>query len=213
MRLYVNGDSHSAGHDAGGPQFSYGRHLADALGMEFTCDAVPACSNDSIISRTTKYIEHTTPDLLVIGWSTWERETWWYYDQAYNITASGTDTVHPELRDKYKQWVIDSCSPEFQNRVEQRNHVNIWCLHQVLADRKIPHLFFNCYSHFFYTVAHNKDRYNWGNNYVDPYDRNYTYYHWLERNGYKPSNPEFYHYGPDAHQAWAEFLLPYISKL
>lgn len=213
MLLYVNGDSHSAGHDAGGPQFSYGRHLADALSMEFTCDAVPACSNDSIISRTMKYIDHTTPDLLIIGWSTWERETWWYYDQAYNITASGTDTVHPELRDKYKQWVIDSCSPEFQNRVEERNHVNIWCLHEVLADRKIPHLFFNCYSHFFYTVAHNKDRYNWGNNYVDAYDRNYTYYHWLERNGYKPSNPEFYHYGPDAHEAWAKFLLPYISKL
>lgn len=213
MILYVNGDSHSAGHDAGGPQFSYGRHLADSLGMEFCCEAVAACSNDSIISRTMKYIEHTTPDLLVIGWSTWERETWWYFDQAYNITASGTDTVHPELRDKYKQWVIDSCSPEFQNRVEERNHVNIWCLHEVLADRKIPHLFFNCYSHFFYTVAHNKDRYNWGNNYVDPYDRNYTYYHWLERNGYKPSNPEFYHYGPDAHEAWAEFLLPYIHRL
>lgn len=213
MILYVNGDSHSAGHDAGGPQYSYGRHLADALGMDFVCDAVPGCSNDSIISRTMKYLEHNQPDLLIIGWSTWERETWWYYDQAYHITASGTDTVHPELVDKYKQWVIDSCSPEFQNRVEERNHRNIWALHEVLKDRNIKHLFFNCYSHFFYTTAHNKPRYNWGNNYVDPYDQNYTYYYWLENNGYTPSNPRFYHYGPDAHQAWAEFLLPHINKL
>ncbi len=211
--LYVNGDSHSAGHDAGGPEFSYGRHVADALGAEFVCEAVPACSNDSIISRTMKYIENNHPDLLIIGWSTWERETWWYYDQSYHITASGTDTVHPALVDKYKQWVIDSCSPEFQNRVEERNHENIWCLHQVLLDKKIKHLFFNCYSHFFYTVAHNKTRHNWGNNYIDPYDRNSAYYHWLQNNGYQPANPKFYHYGPDAHEAWAKFLLDHIDKL
>lgn len=213
LNLYVNGDSHSAGHDAGGPQFSYGRHVADALGMEFTCEAVPACSNDSIIARTTKYLENNHPDLLIIGWSTWERETWWYGDQAYNITASGTDTVHPALVDKYKQWVIDSCTPEFQNSVEDRNHKNIWELHQSLKDKGIKHLFFNCYSHFFYTRAHNKPTYDWGNNYVGPYSKNYTYYFWLEERGYTPANPKFYHYGPDAHQAWADILLQYINRL
>jgi hypothetical protein len=213
MIVYVNGDSHSAGHDAGGPEHSYGKHLASHLNMQFVCDAVPGCSNDSIISRTMKYLEHNTPDLIVIGWSTWERETWWYHEQAYNITASGVDTVHPALADKYKQWVIDSCSPEFQNRVEDRNHENIWCLHQVLLDKKIKHLFFNCFSHFFYTTAHNRPRYVWGNNYIDPYDQNYTYYYWLEQQGYTPSNPRYYHYGPDAHRAWADFLLPYINKL
>ena len=83
MKLYVNGDSHSAGHDAGGPAFSYGQHIADALDAEFVCEAVAACSNDSIISRTMKYLEHTTPDLLIIGWSTWERETWWWDEQSY----------------------------------------------------------------------------------------------------------------------------------
>lgn len=213
MILYVNGDSHSAGHDAGGPEFSYGRHVAGQLGMEFACEAVAGCSNDSIINRTLKYIEHNTPDLLIIGWSTWERETWWWGDQAYNITASGTDTVHPELVDKYKQWVIDSCSPEFQNRVEEQNHAKIWSLHKTLEEQNIKHLFFNCYSYFFYTMAHNRPRYDWGNNYIDPYNRYYTYYHWLENNGYKPANPKFYHYGPDAHLAWANFLIPYINKL
>ena len=55
MILYVNGDSHSAGHDAGGPDFAYGRHLANALNSEYVCDAVSGCSNDSIIERTLKY--------------------------------------------------------------------------------------------------------------------------------------------------------------
>ena len=213
MKLYVNGDSHSAGHDAGGPEHSYGRHVADALAAEFTCEAVAGCSNDSIIARTLQYLDSNQPDLVIIGWSTWERETWYWQDQAYNITASGTDTVHPELVDKYKQWVIDSCTPEFQKLKEEKNHNNIWNLHATLKERNIKHLFFNCYSHFFYTVAHNKTRYDWGNNYVDPYDQNMTYYFWLEHQGYKPANPRFYHYGPDAHIGWANFLLQQISKL
>ena len=40
MILYVNGDSHSAGHDAGGPAHSYGKHIADWLSANFVCDAI-----------------------------------------------------------------------------------------------------------------------------------------------------------------------------
>lgn len=210
MMLYVNGDSHSAGHDAGGPAFSYGRHVADALGMEFTCEAVSGCSNDTIIDRTVKYLENNTPDLLIIGWSTWERETWWYGNRAYNITASGTDSVPAELRDRYKQWVIDSVEPAFQHRIEEAAHEKIWAFHQYLQDKNIPHLFFNCYSHFFYVTTHNKPRHDWGKYYINPYDRNSTYYFWLEGQGYVPANPKFYHYGPDAHEAWAKHLLTYL---
>ena len=213
MKLYVNGDSHSAGHDAGGPAVSYGRHIADAVSAEFICDAVPGCSNDSIISRTLKYLENNTPDYIVIGWSTWERETWWHEDISYSITASGTDSVPPELKEQYKQWVIGSSTPEIQHRKEEENHCKIWQLHQLLTNKNIPHLFFNCYSHFYYVTTHAKPRYNWGDNYVDPYSKDSTYYFWLECNGYTPANPKFYHYGPDAHMAWANFLLPYIKKL
>jgi len=202
MKLYVNGDSHSAGHDAGGPAFSYGQHIADALSAEFICGAVSASSNDSIIARTVEYLENNTPDCIVIGWSTWERETWQHNDAIYYITASGTDSVPSELKSKYKQWVIDSVTPEFQHRKEEENHIKIWQLHQLLKSKNIPHLFFNCYSHFYYVTS-----------YIDPYDRNSTYYFWLEQHGYTPANPKFYHYGPDAHLAWAEFLLPHIKKL
>ena len=213
MNLYVNGDSHSAGHDAGGPSHSYGKHIADWLSADFVCDAIAGCSNDSIISRTLTYLENNTPDYIIIGWSTWERETWRHGDVNYNITASGTDTVHPELRAQYKQWVVDSAAPEFQHRKEEENHIKIWQLHQLLKSKNIPHLFFNCYSHFHYVTTHNKPRHDWLDCYVDPYDQWSTYYFWLERKGYTPVNPKFYHYGADAHVAWAEFLLPYIKKL
>ena len=213
MNLYVNGDSHSAGHNAGGPAHSYGKHIADWLSADFFCDAVAGSSNDSIISRTLAHLKNNTPDYIIIGWSTWERETWRHGDINYNITASGTDTVHPELRAQYKQWVIDSAAPEFQYRKEEENHTKIWQLHQLLKSKNIPHLFFNCYSHFYYVTTHNKPRHDWDDCYVDPYDQRNTYYYWLERNGYASANPEFYHYGADAQAAWAEFLLPYIKKL
>lgn len=209
--MYVNGDSHSAGHDAGGPEFAYGKHVADAQNFEYVCDAVPGCSNESIIDRTLKYLGSNTPDFIIIGWSTWERETWYHGEKEYNITASGVDTVHPELQDKYKQWVIDQSKPEVQWHKEFRAHDNIWELHNQLTH--IPHLFFNCYSHFFYIERQNRFKFDWSNSYIDPYNQNMTYYFWLEQQGFKPSNPKYYHYGADAHRAWAEFLLPKVQSL
>lgn len=214
MKLYVNGDSHSAGYDAGGPDFSYGRHLADALGYEFVCDAVPACSNSSIIERTEDYLAQHTPDFVIIGWSTWDRETWIDTDgQSYHVTSSGLDSVPYHLRERYKNWVIESCNDDVRKQKESLNHDVIWSVHQKLKNRNIPHLFFNCYSQFFYTHAFNKPKYPWGDSYIDPYNQHMTYYFWLEQQGYKPSNPKFYHYGPDAHRAWADFLLPKVQKL
>ena len=57
MKLYVDGDSHSAGHDAGGPNSAYGKHIADALGYDYICAAVAGCSNDSIIQRTLNFLQ------------------------------------------------------------------------------------------------------------------------------------------------------------
>ena len=220
MILYVNGDSHSAGHDAveRGPNLeaSYGFKLAKKLNAEFVCDAVAGCGNDSIIDRTLKYLESNIPDLIVIGWSTWERETWCWNNEPYNFTSSGTDSVHPMLREFYKEWVIDSEKPYVQRRRERDAHTKIYLLHKYLTAKNIKHLFFNCYSYFFYNVQYNEPKYYWGDvdrNYIDPYNSQMTYYKWLGDRGFKPSNPEFYHYGEDAHEAWAEFLLPRVQKI
>lgn len=213
MILYVNGDSHSAGWDAGGPEFAYGKHIAQSLNYDYVCDAVAGCSNQSIIERTRAYVKSHCPDFVIIGWSTWERETWYWHGQSYNITASGVDTVPPELADQYKNWVIRQDIPEVQWAQEFSAHDEIWNFHQELETQKIPHLFFNCFSHFFYTTQQNNLRYEWSNMYIDPYDHNMTYYYWLENQGFIPSNPAFYHYGADAHAAWANFLLPKINSV
>jgi hypothetical protein len=215
MKLYVNGDSHSMGHDAGGPNFSYGRYIADALGWDLVCDAVSACSNPSIIRRTVDHLERgENPDFIIIGWSSWERETWWAKNgRPYHVTSSGLDTLPEDLHERYKKWVIESNEDYFQQQKESLNHELIWAQHQRLVRLGIPHLFFNCYSHFFYTDVYKKPKYPWGDSYVDPYNQNMTYYYWLEQQGYKPSNPEYFHYGADAHKAWADFLLPKVQKL
>jgi hypothetical protein len=216
MILYVNGDSHSEGHDAGGPDFAYGRYVADALNAEYVCDAVAGCGNDSIIDRTLKYLESNTPDLIVIGWSTWEREAWFWNGQPYNFTSSGTDSVHPMLQEFYKEWVIDSVKPYVQRQRERDAHTKIYLFHKLLQSKNINHLFFNSYSFFFYNLQYNDPKYYWGDNninYVHPYDLKMTYYEWLKNQGFKPVTPEFYHYGADAHEAWADFLLPKIKSI
>lgn len=213
MVLYVNGDSHSAGHDAGGLAFSYGQHIANALGAEFTCDALAGCGNDRIIRTTKEYLKSNTPDFIIIGWSTWEREEWHHEDKTYTVAGGGHSQLPLELQERYKEWVIRLDTSSEQHRIEDVAHRKIWQFHLELEEQEIPHLFFNCYSHYFYTHAYAKPKYPWGNCYLDPYDQNFAYYYWLEKQGFTPSNPKFYHYGPDAHVAWADFLLPKVKKL
>ena len=217
MILYVNGDSHSTGHDAvlpgPNPEHSYGKLLADKINYKFVCQAVEGCSNDSIIERTWQYLDRNNPNFIVIGWSTWEREEWIYQGQAYNISASGFDQLPKELHKKYKEFVINADEPSFQQNKEIENHKKIYAFHKELKKRNLPHLFFNCYSWFFYHDAHQWDKFDWQDAYINPYQKQSTYYFWLEEQGYKPSNPKYYHYGADAHEAWAEFLLPKVQDI
>lgn len=213
MKLYVNGDSHSAGHDAGGIEYSYGYHLANRLNADFQCSAISGCSNETILRTSNEYLKNNRPDLVIIGWSTWDREEWMYNDQPIYVTSSGYDSVPVPLQTTYKKWVIEYADTEKQKQKELYWHERIKTFHLELLERNIPHLFFNCFSFFWYTDIYKLPKYDWGNYYINPYSKDFTYYYWLEDKGFKPSNPKFYHYGPDAHVAWAEFLVPYVENL
>lgn len=204
MILYVNGDSHSYGHDAGGPEFSYGNYLARHLNAKFICDAVSGCDNASIISRTKEFLLKTKPDFIIIGWTSWEREAWTYNNFTYYVTSSGYDMLPLFLKQRYKEFVINSADPEFRKEKQKYWHEQIVLFHNFLLNEKIKHLFFNCYSYF----QHIEEKYDWNDCYIDPYTERAGYYFWLEDRGYRPSNPKYYHYGSDAHRAWANFLLP-----
>ena len=225
MILYVNGDSHSAGAEAVNDfcfaeddslywslgrrphpdkeAVSYGCNLANELGAIFHCDAESASSNSRIIRTTREYLQEFQPDAIIIGWSTWERQEWLYDEIYWQVNAGGVGHDWPDpIKEKYKDYIINLNWIESEITV----HEDIWNFHIELKESQIPHLFFNTYSFFSHTP-----KYNWEDSYIDPYNQNSTYWNWLTNKGFR-SRPT-YHFGPDAHRKWAEFLLPHLTRL
>ncbi len=225
MILYVNGDSHSAAAEAvnsycfaqddplyyglgrvphpDNERVSYGCNIANSLGAILHCDAESASSNSRIIRTTQDYLKDNKPDLLIIGWATWEREEWLYDDVYWQVNGGGVGHDWPEeIKNRYKDYIINID----WNLCEQNAHREIFSFHQELLDLSIPHLFFNCYSDF-----HAQPKKNWRNCYINPYEQKFTYWQWLTDQGFKSNKS--YHFGADAHRKWAEFLLPHLTKL
>ena len=224
MIVYVNGDSHSAGAEAvnsycfaeddpnlrlsgrkphpNNLAVSYGQKVADSIGYELVCQAESASSNDRILRTTREYLKTNTPNLIIIGWSTWEREEWFYNDRHWQVNAGGIGEDWPDtIKQRYREWIHDI---DYHQK-EQEEHDKIWQLHLELGD--IPHLFFNSYLAFEFT-----NKKDWGINYLGPYDENQTYYHWLSNQGYHTVDPSSYHYGASAHQIWANHLTKIIKE-
>lgn len=230
MILYVNGDSHSAGAEAVNTysfarddslywnmdrephpdnlRVSYGCELANMLGAILQCDAESASSNDRIIRTTYDSLEIVKPELVIIGWSTWEREEWWHEttQRYWQVNAGGIGHDWPaEIKDQYRGYIANL---NYDHAVRNA-HGKIHQLHRYLADKQIPHIFFNTFEPFT-----NLPKFDWGNSYIHPYDPEYTYYNWLKACGFKTVRPDSYHFGPDAHRSWAEFLYQnYVQTL
>jgi hypothetical protein len=228
--LYVNGDSHSAGAEAvnkfgfahDDPRYtslgrkphpdnlraSYGSLIADNLGATLYCDAESASSNSRIMRTTNEYLKTNRPDLIIIGWATWEREEFIFDDQCYQFTAGMiVDKCWPPIpkhvQEAYKVWVVDA-DP---SKKAQYWHTEIYKLHQQLNLQQIPHLFFNTLHDFNHDFI---QRVDWGNSYVGPYDPKLTYWYWLQACGFKSN--KWYHFGADAHEAWANHLTKIINE-
>jgi hypothetical protein len=231
--LYVNGDSNSAGAEAVNSycfaeddplyyglgrqphpdnlRVSYGCELANLIGAILECDAESASSNDRIV-RTT--YEHLTgvqgmfngnkPDLVVIGWTTWEREEWWdpESNRYWQVNAGGIGNDWPDkIKARYKDYIANINMPSAMSIACNK----IWALHNDLQKKNINHLFFNCFE-----PLSRMPEAEWEGCYIEPYNPDFTYYNWLTKKGFKPVKPDSYHFGPDAHYAWAEFLYQTI---
>ena len=199
MLLYANGDSHTA------PDFGYINIVAQKFDCNLINQAQIGSSNASILRRTREYLKHTTPDFIIIGWSTWEREEWYHNDRYYTVTASGTNSVPEELANKYKQWVTEQTSDR-QSEKSVEWHEYIYSFHLELEQKNIRHLFFNC----MYDFIRKNQTYNWNSAYVEPYDKDQSFYWYLKNKGLRPD--EWYHYEADGHKVWAEFLIDYIRE-
>lgn len=227
MILYANGCSHTAAAEAVVPDCfaaddgragidrrphpanlaaSYATLVAQELGAELVCDAESGGSNPRIIRTTQQWIANNQDQLddtvILIQWTTWEREEWFYQDQWYQVNASGVDWVPDELRQRYKEYIVDID----WNIKTQQAHQLAWELHQELLSKKIRHLFFSGHS----TFSDIQNRLNWGRYYMDPYVRESSYHNWLIQNGGTYANAQSYHFDAKSHRLWAQHLLQYI---
>lgn len=228
MILYVNGDSHSAAAEAVNPhafaeddsqyqhlgraphpdnlKVSYGQVLADLMSARLVCEAESASSNNRIIRSTWSVVQGVqglptlVPDYVVIGWSTWERKEFYDLDtnKYWQVSAGGVGFDWPDwLKQNYKKFISEI---DYQKCMEHDNR-KIHQFHLDLQNRGIRHLFFNTFS-----SLQGVEKLDWHGCYLGPYNEELTYYNWLLAQGFKTVNPNSYHFGPDAHKAWGEFL-------
>jgi hypothetical protein len=204
MILYVNGDSHSQGvgvhlHE------SYPVIIAKEFGLDIVNEAQSGASNAKILRTSKEYLaSQQTPDLIVIGWSTWEREEWQYENTYYNVNSSGHDPLPKILEHSYKKWVIEQ-TPEILNKKSLHWHKEIFQFHKELLQKNIKHVFFNCMYNFFQI----EDKLDWNMNFIGPYDNDSSYYWWLTQQGYE--SDKWYHFRASGHQAWGNRLISYIK--
>ena len=230
MMLYVNGDSHTAGAEAVNPYafgeddptlfylgraphpenlaVSWGKLLSLTLKTGFRCDAESGGSNARIIRTTRNWLNNAGRDfpdqLVIIQWSTWEREEWLYNNEYLQIGASGTDDVPPELKARYKEFVANN---NWREKTEQA-HKEIWEFHAELKAQGIRHIFFNGNNDF----SSIKKQLKWGDNYIGPYDPTQTYDAVIRSKGIDTVMPGSWHFGKDGHSVFHRFILDYIIK-
>jgi hypothetical protein len=67
---------------------------------------------------------------------------------------------------------------------------------------------FNGNNHF-ESIQNQQD---WNRCYIGPYDSSQTYNAILQSNHFPTVNPDSWHFGPEAHCFWAEYVLQYIKN-
>lgn len=230
MKLYVNGDSHAAAAEAvntfafaeddgkffylgraphpENAKVSWARRLADITKCALHLDAESASSNDRIIRTTRDWVNQNhrwLPEtLMIIQWSTWERQEWLIDGVYYQINASGIDDVPESHQKAYKEFVVGVNWLECENLWHKR----IWNFHKELESLGVRHVFFNGNTSF--KNIEGEDRVDWGTSYIQPYSPVNTFDQWLKNNGHLTVSPESYHFGPEAHTAWAQYMLQYV---
>ena len=211
MILYVNGDSNSTSLEH---VISWPIALQNYFDCELINQALSGGSNPRILRTTVDFfdqVKDTASDhFVIIGWTSWEREEWVHNGSYYQVNASGVNNVPDELKEKYISWVADKDSISQINK-SRILHKEIIDLHYKLKKLQVKHLFFNALMPFQHEVlVANELRFNWGNNFIGPYENDSSYYWYLKKRNFVADN--WYHYGEDGHQAWADFLINYIKE-
>jgi hypothetical protein len=227
MILYVNGDSHTAAAEAVNPHafaeddtqyfymgrvahpdnlaVSWGKLLSLSLRAGFHCAAESASSNSRIMRTTREWLANRTSNndvLVVIQWSTWEREEWLIDGTYYQINASGVDNVPTSHQQQYMEYIANVNWPQSTKQA----HTDIWDFHKELQAQNIKHVFFNGNSDF----SEVKDQHVWDQCYIAPYDPAMTFDVIVRKQGFETVAADSWHFGRDAHSFFHRFMLKYV---
>jgi hypothetical protein len=197
--LYANGDSHTHGIGVTTEE-NFASLVADRINYDCVNHAKIGASNAGILRTTRDFLKDNTPDLIMIGWSSWEREEWKHNGHYYNVNSSGHDVMPDQLQIRYKQWVTDQSQDLLTEKSKYWNS-EIYQFHLELKQQRIKHLFFNTLYNFFGV----DECHDWGHAFLGPYNNELSYYWYLKNQNFKPD--EWYHFKSDAHSVWADRLI------
>ena len=211
MILYVNGDSNSAGTDLDDFNDSWPALVASKLGYDLISHSKPAASNPRILRTTNEYLDQgNLPDLIIIGWTSWEREEWEHQGRRFDVNASGLDSVPDELKEDYKRWVIEQ-RQDNQSHKSRKTYEEIVKLHLRLKENKVPHLFFNAIMPFQHEEpTDDLHKHDLGSNFYGPYDNDSSYFWNLKSRGFVPTKTN--HYLKDGQKYWAELIFKQLQE-
>jgi len=205
MVIYVNGDSNTAGAELDKTAKNFCELVAEKYNVKLVNQAISGASNDYILRTSCEFIEQFNPKLVIIGWTTWEREEWLYNNQYVQINAS-CNFLDSDLKQRYKDWVLANTQDKMILK-GQEWHRKIYQFHNQLNSLDIPHIFFHSYFSFFVDKDNEQD---WNTNFISPYNHEASYFWTLKNQGYIPTKS--LHFGADGHAAWAKLLIDYIDK-
>jgi hypothetical protein len=224
-KLWVNGDSHTAGsYSPCNVEQPFALQLAQALDLEYTNIALPGGSNNRIIRTTIEALPELDPleTFILIGWSSWER-TEWYWNNKWHAICGDPGYVMPEFAKARWQLHADHCANQFDNKIsdhdlwtksKEQEHA-IWVFHQLLHNLGYQFLFFlGCANTFRWeSIEKMSSQLPWlPNTWAhDPYQPT-GFSEYCQTRGHVRDDK--WHYGQEAHNEWADYLVGMIeSKL
>ena len=223
--LWINGDSHTAGsHKPQQITNTFAKQVADVLHLEYINHSLPGGSNHRIIRTTIEALPDLDPTntFILIGWSSCERTEWYWQDKwhavcgdpGYEIPAFVQSHWHWHCHHQQHQFSDPASNYDLWYKSKEQEHA-IFVFHKLLHNLGYKFLFFMaCDNYFRFNIdpdmitANSKLPWLPGAWAQDPYASGFSDF--CQAKGYQKDAE--WHYGQDAHDAYAQFLLPLISQ-
>ena len=222
--LWVNGDSHTAGsYSPVNVENTFAQQLAEQFDLAYTNIALPGGSNQRIIRTTIESLPNLDPSetFILIGWSSWERTEWYYNNQWHPICGDPGYNIPEFIKQRWEEnnsyfqrhFVDRTAEQEIWRCAKEQEHA-IWTFHHLLNNLGYRFLFFQGCEYPFFQQQQGEinSKLPWlpGTWAHDPYQET-GFSHYSRAQGFKRDH--LWHYGPDAHTAWAQVLIPQVRAM